>query len=34
MDRFAAKHDRYAGESSQCDRDLRGNTKSFAGFHR
>jgi hypothetical protein len=32
MDGFAAKNDHHAGETSQRDRDLRSNTKSFAGF--
>ena len=30
---FAAKNDDHAGETGQRDRDLRGNTKSFARFH-
>jgi hypothetical protein len=33
MHRFATKNDDYAGESRQCDRDLRSDTKSFARFH-
>jgi len=33
MHGFAAKNDHHAGETSQRDRDLRSNTKSFAGFH-
>jgi hypothetical protein len=32
MNRFAAKNDHDAGETWQCDRDLRCNAKSFAGF--
>jgi hypothetical protein len=33
VDRFAAKDDDHTCETSQCDRDLRGNTKRFARFH-
>ena len=33
MHGFAAKNDHQADETSQRDRDLRGNTKSFARFH-
>ena len=33
MDGFAAKNDHHACKSGQRDRDLRGDTKSFAGFH-
>jgi hypothetical protein len=33
VDRFAAKDDDHACETSQCDSNLRGNTKRFARFH-
>jgi hypothetical protein len=33
MDGFAAKNDHHAGKSGQRHRDLRGDTKRFAGFH-
>jgi hypothetical protein len=34
MNRFAPENDNHAGKTSQRDRDLRGNTKSLARFHR
>jgi hypothetical protein len=34
MNGFAPKNDHHPGKTSQRDRDLRGNAKSVARFHR